>query len=65
MSKIIQKDLDDTNQSADEVTQQVEASSLTGGLMDIHADQSTIAAKGYIQAQEDREDFILQTGVEH
>lgn len=63
VSKIIQKDLDDTNQSADEVTQQVEASPLTGGLMDIHEwINQTIAAKGYIQAQEDREDFILQTG---
>lgn len=63
VSKIIQKDLDDTNQSANEVTQQVEASPLTGGLMDIHEwINQTIAAKGYIQAQEDREDFILQTG---
>jgi hypothetical protein len=36
---------------------------LTSGLMSINdwIDQ-TLAAKGYIQAQEDREDFILRTG---
>jgi hypothetical protein len=40
-----------------------EQSSLTSGLMSINdwIDQ-TIAVKGYIQAQEDREDFILRTG---
>ena len=41
----------------------VEESTLGGGLMDINdwIDQA-LAAKDYIQAQEDREDFILRTG---
>ena len=40
-----------------------EQSSLASGLMTIDdwIDQ-TLAAKSYIQAQEDREDFILRTG---
>ena len=45
------------------VKQAAEQSALTSGLMSIDdwIDQ-TLAAKGYIQAQEDREDFILRTG---
>ncbi len=45
------------------MTQAAEQSALTSGLMSIDdwIDQ-TLAAKGYIQAQEDREDFILRTG---
>ena len=47
----------------DEMTRVVEESVVAGGLMDINdwIDQ-TLAAKDYIQAQEDREDFILRTG---
>ena len=45
------------------MTQVAEHSVLASGLMSIDdwIDQ-TLAAKGYIQAQEDREDFILRTG---
>jgi hypothetical protein len=45
------------------MTQEAEESVLTSGLMSIDdwIDQ-TLASKGYIQAQEDREDFILRTG---
>lgn len=57
------KDLEATGASAEELAAAVEASDLTGGLMSIDEwiDQ-TLAAKGYIQAQEHREDFILATG---
>ena len=63
VNRLIEADLESTNASADAMTAQVESSALVGGLMDINdwIDQ-TIAAKGYIQAQEDREDFILRTG---
>ena len=57
------KDLEATGASAEEMAAVVEASDMTGGLMSIDEwiDQ-TLAAKGYIQAQEHREDFILATG---
>ena len=57
------KDLEATGASAEEMAAAVEASDMTGGLMSIDEwiDQ-TLAAKGYIQAQEHREDFILATG---
>ena len=57
------KDLEATGASAEEMAAAVEASDLTGGLMSIDEwiDQ-TLAAKGYIQAQEHREDFIIATG---
>ncbi|MGB0489114.1 MAG: hypothetical protein ACPHK3_01905 [Candidatus Poseidoniaceae archaeon] len=63
VNRLIEADLESTNADADAMTAQVESSALVGGLMDINdwIDQ-TIAAKGYIQAQEDREDFILRTG---
>jgi len=63
VNRLIEQDLESTNASANAMTAKVEASPLVGGLMDINdwIDQ-TIAAKGYIQAQEDREDFILRTG---
>ena len=55
--------MEETGATADEMTKVVEEGGLTGGLMDINdwIDQ-TLAAKEYIQAQEDREDFILRTG---
>ena len=57
------KDLESTGASAKELEAAVESSKLSGGLMDIDdwIDQ-TLAVKGYIQAQEDREDFIIATG---
>ena len=60
---LIEADLQSTNADAAAMPAHVESSALVGGLMDINdwIDQ-TIAAKGYIQAQEDREDFILRTG---
>ena len=63
VNRLIEADLQSTNADDDAMTAQVESSALVGGLMDINdwIDQ-TIAAKGYIQAQEDREDFILRTG---
>ena len=63
VNELIRKDLEVTGATADEMVKAVEEGGLTGGLMDINdwIDQ-TIAAKDYIQAQEDREDFILRTG---
>jgi hypothetical protein len=63
VNELIRKDLEETGATADEMTKVVEEGGLTGGLMDINdwIDQ-TLAAKEYIQAQEDREDFILRTG---
>ena len=59
----LRKDLEATGATADLISAEIESSGLTGGLMDINdwIDQ-TLAVKGYIQAQEDREDFILRTG---
>ena len=61
--ELMMKDLETTGASAEELEAAVESSKLSGGLMDIDdwIDQ-TLAAKGYIQAQEDREDFIITTG---
>ena len=63
VADIIRQDLEATGASADELEAAVEESNLSGGLMAINdwIDQ-TLAAKGYIQAQEDREDFIVATG---
>ena len=56
-------DLAATGASADTIAAAVEESNLSSGLMSINdwIDQ-TLAVKGYIQAQEDREDFIIATG---
>jgi hypothetical protein len=63
ISQLIQEDLAKTGANADEVSKAAEESVLASGLMSINdwIDQ-TLAAKSYIQAQEDREDFILRTG---
>ena len=63
VNDMIRRDLEETGATADEMSKVVEESTLGGGLMDINdwIDQ-TLAAKDYIQAQEDREDFILRTG---
>ena len=63
VNDMIKQDLVQTGSDADEMSRVVEESTLGGGLMDINdwIDQ-TLAAKDYIQAQEDREDFILRTG---
>jgi hypothetical protein len=60
---LVKAELVQTGADADSMTQAAEQSVLTSGLMSINdwIDQ-TLAAKGYIQAQEDREDFILRTG---
>ena len=57
------KDLEATGASAEEMAAAVEASDLTGGLMSIDEwiDQ-TLAAKGYIQAQEHREELAGAIG---
>ena len=62
VADIIRQDLEATGASADELEAAVEESNLSGGLMAINdwIDQ-TLAAKSYIQAQEDREDFIVAT----
>ena len=57
--ELMMRDLESTGASAEELeAERVESSKLSGGLMDIDdwIDQ-TLATKGYIQAQEDREDF--------
>ena len=63
VSELIIKDMELTGTTADQMSAATEASNLSSGLMSINdwIDQ-TLAAKGYIQAQEDREDFILRTG---
>jgi len=63
VSELIIKDMEQTGATADQMAAATEASNLSSGLMSINdwIDQ-TLAAKGYIQAQEDREDFILRTG---
>jgi len=63
INQLVKDELEKTGADADTIAQASEQSSLTSGLMSINdwIDQ-TIAVKGYIQAQEDREDFILRTG---
>ena len=63
INELVKAELVQTGVDADSMTQAAEQSVLTSGLMSINdwIDQ-TLAAKGYIQAQEDREDFILRTG---
>jgi len=63
VDELIADDLKRTGATADHIAEAAKASDLAGGLMDIMEwiDQ-TIAAKGYIQSQEDRDDFILRTG---
>lgn len=63
LNQLIREDLAKTGATADEVAKAAEESILASGLMSINdwIDQ-TLAAKSYIQAQEDREDFILRTG---
>lgn len=60
---MLRADLEETGATAEMLEAAVSESKLAGGLMDINdwIDQ-TLAAKGYIQAQEDREDFIVATG---
>ncbi len=63
INQLVQDELKQTGADADTMAQAAEQSALTSGLMSLDdwIDQ-TLAAKGYIQAQEDREDFILRTG---
>ena len=63
INELTRKDLEVASASADEMTKDVEKRDLPRELMEINdwVDE-TIAAKGFIQAQEDREDFILRTG---
>jgi len=63
ITDLMMRDLESAGASAEELEAALEASSLSGVLMSIDEwiDQ-TIAAKGYIQAQEDREEFIIATG---
>ena len=63
INQLIQADLKQTGADAEAMAAATEQSSLASGLMTIDdwIDQ-TLAAKTYIQAQEDREDFILRTG---
>ena len=63
IADLMKRDLESAGASADELEAALQASTLTGVLMSIDEwiDQ-TIAAKGYIQAQEDREEFIIATG---
>ncbi|MDP6639963.1 MAG: hypothetical protein QF817_02715 [Candidatus Poseidoniaceae archaeon] len=63
VTDFIKADLKLTGATADEVAAAAEASALSSGLMSIDDwINQTLAAKNYIQAQEDREDFILRTG---
>ena len=63
IADLMKRDLESAGASADELEAALESSTLSGVLMSIDEwiDQ-TIAAKGYIQAQEDREEFIIATG---
>ena len=63
VDELLRADLEQAGADAELLEAAVSESKLSGGLMDINdwIDQ-TLAAKGYIQAQEDREDFIVATG---
>ena len=63
ITDLMKRDLESAGASADELEAALESSTISGVLMSIDEwiDQ-TIAAKGYIQAQEDREEFIIATG---
>ena len=63
ITDLMMRDLETAGASAEELEAALESSTLSGVLMSIDEwiDQ-TIAAKGYIQAQEDREEFIIATG---
>ena len=63
IADLMKRDLESAGASAEELEAALESSTLSGVLMSIDEwiDQ-TIAAKGYIQAQEDREEFIIATG---
>jgi hypothetical protein len=63
ITDLMKRDLESAGATAEELEAALQSSTLTGVLMSIDEwiDQ-TIAAKGYIQAQEDREDFIIATG---
>lgn len=63
INQLVQDELKKTGADADTMTEAAEQSALTSGLMSINdwIDKS-LEKKGYIQAQEDREDFILRTG---
>ena len=63
ITDLMKRDLESAGASAEELEAALESSTLSGVLMSIDEwiDQ-TIAAKGYIQAQEDREEFIIATG---
>ena len=63
INELIKGELAQTGSDADSMTIEAEKSVLTSGLMGINEwiDQK-LEAKNYIQAQEDREDFILRTG---
>jgi hypothetical protein len=60
---LIKRDLESTGASVAELEAAVEASKLSGRLMSIEDwIEQKITDKGYIQAQEHREEFILATG---
>ena len=63
VDEMLRADLEEQGATAEMLEAAISESKLSGGLMDINdwIDQ-TLAAKGYIQAQEDREDFIVATG---
>ncbi|MGY8691974.1 MAG: hypothetical protein ACKVHF_03315 [Candidatus Poseidoniales archaeon] len=63
IEELIARDLKNTGASAKQLEAAIEASNLSGTLISIDEwiDQ-TITAKGYIQAQEHREEFIIATG---
>ena len=57
------KEIEATGAAATEIIASTEASNISGTLMSIDDwIEQTLAAKGYIQAQEHREDFIIATG---
>ena len=60
---LIARDVKKTGASAKQLEKAIEESTLSGTLISIDEwiDQ-TISAKGYIQAQEHREEFIIATG---
>ena len=63
IADLMKRDLESTGATTVQLEAALQSSTLTGVLMSIDEwiDQ-TIAAKGYIQAQEDREEFIIATG---
>ena len=63
VAESVTREIEATGASADQISASMEASKLSGTLMEIDDwIEKTLKEKGYIQAQEHRESFIIATG---